>query len=535
MRIKDKEMDTLRGLNEALISLVNLYGGADGSSHRFIFSDGFDLYAFNWFWGGDNMLIYHDASKNLAMVATQNSLHHLAYESLREVFDPFQPIPLNPGSLIYIPYHGFPVWFDFIITTNEIRMHRRVEHTTYKWLSLPALPENPTSIFNIISPGWSNPTEILTQNGFAYSIVPTPPNQPIPQWVYSQNFPVIADHNIGMKIYFGDTIFGDNIGEMSVYQAELKDVSQYDLEAYQSTWITYNLANSQSLEDALGDNFSFVLRVEGEGWVYDPINPVNRFRPMEFGKMYIILTNRDITGFEWKDSRKLRGGEIFRNEPAIGKLNRKTEYFTFKSRDSYEVIDIINLSESEINCVEIGVFAGEICVGASKIDEFPVQVLAYTKEFEGSQLVFRALYQNGRVTQFSPIVSSYNRELDNYEDGILVAGDIDYAIVKLNNGIDSSNEKIPSIIVNHGVYPNPFNPSTTITFSISKVSTVSVEIFNIKGQRVKSLIKDSLPVGKHFVQWNGTDENNRTISSGIYFYRVSTDNHQITGKMMLMK
>ncbi|MBM4403153.1 MAG: T9SS type A sorting domain-containing protein [Candidatus Cloacimonetes bacterium] len=85
-------------------------------------------------------------------------------------------------------------------------------------------------------------------------------------------------------------------------------------------------------------------------------------------------------------------------------------------------------------------------------------------------------------------------------------------------------------------YPNPFNPTTTIAFSLPVGTEVSLEIYNVKGQRVRSLIHSSeLDRGSHRIVWNGMDDHNRSVGSGVYFYRISTPTWTQTKKMLMMK
>ena len=77
-----------------------------------------------------------------------------------------------------------------------------------------------------------------------------------------------------------------------------------------------------------------------------------------------------------------------------------------------------------------------------------------------------------------------------------------------------------------GNHPNPFNPSTTISFDIAQTSSfVTLEIFNIKGQKVRILVDGKLDAGNHSVIWNGKDNNNKSVSSGIYFAVFDVDDH----------
>jgi len=84
-------------------------------------------------------------------------------------------------------------------------------------------------------------------------------------------------------------------------------------------------------------------------------------------------------------------------------------------------------------------------------------------------------------------------------------------------------------------YPNPFNPETTISFDMPKTANANLSIFNVKGQLVNTLVNGNLDFGKHSFVWNGKDLSGNNVTSGIYFYRLTTDNHVETKKMMLMK
>ena len=86
-----------------------------------------------------------------------------------------------------------------------------------------------------------------------------------------------------------------------------------------------------------------------------------------------------------------------------------------------------------------------------------------------------------------------------------------------------------------GNYPNPFNPNTTIKYSLANASNVRIDIFNIKGQKVKELLNSIMPIGNHSVKWNGIDDQGRFVGSGIYFYRMMSDDQIETKRMVLLK
>ena len=84
-------------------------------------------------------------------------------------------------------------------------------------------------------------------------------------------------------------------------------------------------------------------------------------------------------------------------------------------------------------------------------------------------------------------------------------------------------------------YPNPFNPETTISFFIPQNSEVDISVYNIKGQKIKTITNENFQRGYHKVFWNGKDENDRPVSSGIYFYKMETDNYSEIKKCILLK
>jgi|GEM_PF-2856636 len=84
-------------------------------------------------------------------------------------------------------------------------------------------------------------------------------------------------------------------------------------------------------------------------------------------------------------------------------------------------------------------------------------------------------------------------------------------------------------------YPNPFNPSTTISFSTPELSNVNITIFNMLGQHVVTLTDGVKPAGTYSIVWNGRNEAGMAVTSGIYFYRLETGNFSETRKMVFMR
>ncbi|MFA7056412.1 MAG: FlgD immunoglobulin-like domain containing protein [Candidatus Cloacimonadales bacterium] len=87
----------------------------------------------------------------------------------------------------------------------------------------------------------------------------------------------------------------------------------------------------------------------------------------------------------------------------------------------------------------------------------------------------------------------------------------------------------------NNAYPNPFNPETTLSFSLPARMQVNLAIYNIKGQVVKTLVSASMEQGEHSIVWKGTDNRGKQVASGLYLYRLSTENSNQVRKVVLQK
>ena len=85
------------------------------------------------------------------------------------------------------------------------------------------------------------------------------------------------------------------------------------------------------------------------------------------------------------------------------------------------------------------------------------------------------------------------------------------------------------------VYPNPFNPSTTVEFSVPRSGPVSIAIYDVQGRRVAMLVKDTMAAGVYRVRWDGTSEDGRELSSGVYFARLVAAGSRDTARLMMLK
>jgi len=103
------------------------------------------------------------------------------------------------------------------------------------------------------------------------------------------------------------------------------------------------------------------------------------------------------------------------------------------------------------------------------------------------------------------------------------------------NGQGTETNVIPVVTSLEKNYPNPFNPVTSIDYSLHKNDRVKIVIFNAKGQIVKTLVNEEQAIGNYSVIWKGIDDNSHAVSSGIYFYKMQTSSYSKINKMILMK
>ena len=124
-----------------------------------------------------------------------------------------------------------------------------------------------------------------------------------------------------------------------------------------------------------------------------------------------------------------------------------------------------------------------------------------------------------------------------------VRGGVDYSYVLAAVRPDGSEVRSPvtrvrtipvgvALAQNH---PNPFNPITTIEFTLPLSQTVRLSVYDTGGRRVTTLVDGRRPEGLNQVSWDGRDSGGRAVSSGVYFYRLQSDDVTLTRKMILLK
>ena len=110
---------------------------------------------------------------------------------------------------------------------------------------------------------------------------------------------------------------------------------------------------------------------------------------------------------------------------------------------------------------------------------------------------------------------------------------IDWMMNETNT--DVTHDEVPGAYRLAQNFPNPFNPSTTIKFDMREKGNVTLKIYNVAGQLVKTLVDGVKDAGAYSITWDGTNNLGSRVSSGVYFYKMNTKHFSETKKMVLLK
>jgi hypothetical protein len=301
-------------------------------------------------------------------------------------------------------------------------------------------------------------------------------------------------------------------------------------------WIGYFLKDSHDPFDALSPILDNISQIKHHDWALNKadnkwIGPSNY--TINYGDMIMVYCDIPIT-FTYCNN----GNNITPIKKGSSTL------FTYTEQPDYTpiYIDMNSTSKSE---QEIAIFVDGTCYGASKVDADTVQINAYLQNLDPNeehdvQFVIR---ENGK---------SASKKINNYSVMNNITGKFNCESLDLSKGNDfyfvsfkdnpDNSEDVPPLKTELKNYPNPFKPSgatrgsgTTISFTIPESGNVKLNIYNVKGQLVKSLLNGKKEAGQHEIIWNGKNTNNESVASGIYFYRLETQSKSIYKKMLLVK
>ncbi len=294
-------------------------------------------------------------------------------------------------------------------------------------------------------------------------------------------------------------------------------------------WIGYFIQEKMDALDALAPVLDDISQIRTERWAmykgptgYWFGNCGEDGNVLCYGEMVKVQCVRECN-FRWGGDNIIPAIDDFRN----------TEYYSFDREADYAAL-YVELDNTERSIPdEVAVFLNGECRGASVVRDSIVQINAYVLSDTTGNDIEIALYYGDRAP--SRLIQSY---------AVLDPNTMKLIGTKLNiddNGVYfvsldmDAEEIIPATTAMDQNFPNPFNPTTTIKYSLNQDGPVEIAVYNLKGQKVRQLISANMPAGFHEVVWNGKDSFGKQASSGIYFYRMKTSQKTFVKKMMMIK
>lgn len=249
------------------------------------------------------------------------------------------------------------------------------------------------------------------------------------------------------------------------------------------------------------------LNVVGSDTVFIP--PVNVASGENFQVQFDLKANSEIKGGLFSFSYDSLNISIDSISNPVGQLENRVEFEIFPANSKFEISIIGDTAD----------------------------VLILPGEYQLCDLYGTAKGNSQSITQFSKtapgdqfyIVDSTSKSIPVFLD----AGDIDISSPLSVNEIDGENSGFYYSLEQN--FPNPFNASTTIEFSLKRAEFVSIFVFNLLGQKVANLAESEYLPGVYRAIWDGCNYNGEVAASGIYFYRIETESYINVKKMVFLK
>jgi len=318
----------------------------------------------------------------------------------------------------------------------------------------------------------------------------------------------------------------------------------------------------------VGSPFSFPVRAERsegvsklfkygsgnkEGWadttVFDPWAGYAVYSPTDTGTItFKPFSDSSIVARSVQDGWRMEidviGAEYFDRTGTIGRMNGADEVI-----DPYDVPLLPSPGNSLRLLMDIG-STGSYAHSSDirSTDEFngvwnmqiqgnddpgPIRLTASSMSETPTDLRFAIIDVPNRevISNFSQQDLTIEGKIEHVHDIILIAGDESYLLQM----IDDLLADIPEQYSLGQNYPNPFNPVTKMNFALPRTGDVSIVIYNLMGQQIRTLVSENMEYGFHTVTWNGLDQLGRPVSSGVYFSELRARGFRQTKKMLMLK
>lgn len=320
------------------------------------------------------------------------------------------------------------------------------------------------------------------------------------------------------------------------------DVSETPIElfAYQNNklsehyenWIGYFVDKTQTPQAAFGPFIDNLFYIQTQKWTmirdnngqWISASGQNNGYPLtlSYGDMVAVKCYQNVPAMHW-----FSGGVEY--EPYE---KEDLEHYQYEEKTEYIPV-FIDFEGTDLP-KEIGLYIDNICKGGAKIIGTLVEVPAYILDDlpDFPEIEFRMYYDN-KTNDIVPEYTLMNPETGSYtNDRLQIFEKKDYFRIKINTDVNN-NSLTPKVYLDN--YPNPFNPTTMIEYYLPENAQVTVDIYNIKGQIVATIVSGYKLKGMNQVCWDGEDSQGNAICSGVYFASLDYKGAKSTKKMLLLK
>ncbi len=345
-----------------------------------------------------------------------------------------------------------------------------------------------------------------------------------PIWNATVKSPCI---DAGDPIMFDSDGTPSDIGCYPIFDHAIDRYKFLDQDPDKYYWIGYTLKDSSLPQVALASIWNNVIMVKTKDWCMSRVHDniwlsASKIYPFNYGDMVVITTRNNRT-FHW-------------GAPSITNPDKKpeTKHFEFPAKLDYIPV-YLDLKEVNMSSLkEIGLYVNSICKGAVVVTDSLVQLnanLDIDEAITSDNVEFVFYYESKNQPQELKSIRLTNSKLNKS----FIDGNAAYPYYQVSIKGSDMNAPVNAVTSLNQNFPNPFNPTTTISYNLKEDAKVALDIYNIRGQLVKSLQSGFVTKGLHSVIWEGKDTAGNSCASGVYLYKMTTNDTSITHKMMLLK
>lgn len=298
-------------------------------------------------------------------------------------------------------------------------------------------------------------------------------------------------------------------------------------------WLGYFINRTVKARDAFGGMLENLWSIKTQNWTMArqqmvPGSPwivdyhEGKEPTLSYGDMVIVKCFHDAQ-FCWNSAASLQ----------LPQEKTLPSHFSYVEKPDYVPFYVETAGEDLPT--ELALYVDDVCKGAAVVSDSLTEIPGYILDGTNpnGEIEIRAYYADKAAVDNIPAYLVWNPESGAYESKSLKLSSKNYYYKLKLDSHDTGASAISEPAIS--IYPNPFNPSTTIKFSLDNPADIKLEIYNLKGQLVKCLAQGKVDKGWNIINWNGTDSHNRKVASGMYYSKLSYNGKSMTKKMVLMK